>query len=117
MARKTDVVVIGGGLAGLMAALMAALTAALTAAQAGRNTLVLERGEAFGGRAQTQDWKGFHLNVGGHALYKGGAGYTLLRDLDLLPEGAEPKPRGRILWEVGWTSCPWDPSPRSQRVC
>ncbi|WP_043484481.1 phytoene desaturase family protein [Geothrix fermentans] len=90
MAQKTDVIVIGGGLAGLMAA--------VTAARAGRSTLLLERGEAFGGHAQTQDWKGFQLNLGGHALYKG-PGYALLRELDLLPEGAEPKPRGRTLRE------------------
>ena len=91
MPQKAEVIVIGGGLAGLMAA--------LTAARAGRDTLVLERAEMFGGRAQTQEWKGFHLNLGGHALFKGGKGYALLQGLGLLPEGAQPTPRGRTLRE------------------
>jgi phytoene dehydrogenase-like protein len=88
MPQKAEVIVIGGGLAGLMAA--------TTAARAGRRTVVLERGEALGGRAQTQEWKGFKLNLGGHALYAG-RGFILLRELGLLPEGAEPNPRGRTL--------------------
>src|SRR5512141_1985159 len=91
MLQKAEVIVIGGGLAGLMAA--------LTAARAGRRTVVLERGEALGGRAQTQEWKGFKLNLGAHALFKAGKAYTLLHELGLLPEGTEPNPKGRTLRE------------------
>ena len=91
MPQKAEVIVIGGGLAGLMAA--------TTAARAGRRTVVLERGEALGGRAQTQEWKGFKLNLGAHALFKAGKAYTLLHELGLLPEGTEPNPRGRALRE------------------
>jgi phytoene dehydrogenase-like protein len=91
MPQKAEVIVIGGGLAGLMAA--------TTAARAGRRTMVLERGEVLGGRAQTQDWKGFKLNLGGHALFKAGKGYTLLREMGLLPDGTEPNPKGRTLRE------------------
>lgn len=91
MSQQAEVIVIGGGLAGLMAA--------LTAARAGRRTVLLERGEALGGRAQTQDWRGFRLNVGAHALFKGGRGYALLGEMDLLPAGAEPNTKGRTLRE------------------
>lgn len=91
MSQEDRVIVIGGGLAGLMAA--------LTAARAGRTTLVLEQTEALGGKAQTQEWKGFRLNLGAHALFKGGKGYMLLREQGLLPEDAQVHPRGRTLWE------------------
>ena len=59
----TDVVVVGGGIAGLCAA--------IAAADAGSRVLVLEAHEP-GGRASTVERDGFHLNVGGHALYRGG---------------------------------------------
>ncbi len=64
MKTETDVVVIGGGLAGL--------TAATFLARAGRRVVVLERASHLGGRARTQEREGFFFNEGPHALYRGG---------------------------------------------
>lgn len=57
-------VVIGGGLAGL--------TAANALAGEGHRVTLLEQSKHLGGRAQTQRQAGFLLNLGPHALYKGG---------------------------------------------
>jgi phytoene dehydrogenase-like protein len=57
-------IIIGGGLAGL--------TAANALAQPGRKITVLEQSEHPGGRAITQQEAGFFLNLGPHALYRGG---------------------------------------------
>lgn len=57
-------VVIGGGLAGL--------TAANALAGEGHRVTLLEQSKHLGGRAQTQQQAGFSLNLGPHALYKGG---------------------------------------------
>lgn len=55
-----DVVIVGGGLAGLT-------TAALLSKQ-GKKVVVLEKG-MLGGRAITIDLKGFSFNFGAHAIY------------------------------------------------
>ncbi len=59
---KTDVIVIGAGMAGLA-------TAALLAKQ-GKRVVVLEKGNVPGGRAYTYEEKGFTLNYGAHAVYR-----------------------------------------------
>lgn len=64
---KSDVVIIGGGLAGLT-------TGALLAKQGVRAT-VLERGNQPGGRAYTYEEKGFTLNYGPHAMFRPSSGY------------------------------------------
>lgn len=58
---KSDVVIIGGGMAGLA-------TGALLAKQ-GRRVVVLEKGNQPGGRAYTYEDRGFTLNYGPHAMY------------------------------------------------
>jgi len=58
---KSDVVIIGGGIAGLA-------TGALLAKQ-GLRAVVLEKGNQPGGRAYTYSEKGFTLNYGPHAMY------------------------------------------------
>jgi phytoene dehydrogenase-like protein len=78
-----DLIVLGGGLAGL--------TAAASAAQAGRRVLVCERQSHLGGRAATDSTEGFSLNLGPHALYPGGAAFRALRALGIELPGAPPR--------------------------
>ncbi|MGE5704097.1 MAG: phytoene desaturase family protein, partial [Clostridia bacterium] len=63
-----DVVIVGGGLAGL--------SAAAFLAHKGKKIAVLERG-VLGGRAVTLPIKGFHFNFGAHAIY--GRDHSILR--------------------------------------
>ena len=77
-----DVIVAGAGLAGL--------AAAATAARAGRRVLVVD-GRAPGGRARTDDRRGFLFNQGAHALYMGGPATRVLADVGLpVPSGGKP---------------------------
>jgi phytoene dehydrogenase-like protein len=85
MRADWDVIVIGAGLAGL--------AAGATAAKAGFTTLVLDA-HAPGGRARVTKRDGFVFNRGVHALYKGGAGWEVLRSLRIEPRGSSP-PLGR----------------------
>jgi phytoene dehydrogenase-like protein len=85
-----DVIVVGGGLAGLAAATFVAR------AKGGRNGRVrlFERAEALGGRARTQRARGsegeYLLNQGAHALYRRGRGIEVLRELDVPVRGGVP---------------------------
>ncbi len=72
---------VGAGLAGL--------TAATTARQAGLPVIVLEA-HAPGGRAKTTEREGFTLNMGAHALYRGGPGMAVLTSLGIVPDGVAP---------------------------
>ena len=47
-----------------------------------------------GGRARVTEREGFVFNRGAHALYKGGAGWEVLRSLGIEPKGSAP-PLGR----------------------
>ena len=73
---KSDVIIIGGGVAGLA-------TGALLAKQGYRAT-VLEKGNQPGGRAYTYVDKGFTLNYGAHAVYRPETGLLaqILKKLD-----------------------------------
>lgn len=81
MGTTWDVIVIGGGLAGL--------TAAATAMRAGASTVVLEATRP-GGRARTTERDGFVFNLGAHALYLGGEAAEVLHSLGITPIGARP---------------------------
>jgi len=84
----TEVLVVGGGLAGLVAA--------TTAARQGRQVVLLEARSEPGGRARTTDSDGFLLNEGPHALYAGGEGIAVLRELGLDPKGQKPPTKGAM---------------------
>lgn len=59
-----EFVVVGGGIAGL--------TAANALADVGANVTVLEKSRDLGGRARTKQQDHYFLNLGPHALYRGG---------------------------------------------
>ena len=60
-ARATDVVIIGAGPAGL--------TAAYELTKFDCRPLVLEKGGKVGGLARTEQFKGFHFDMGGHRFF------------------------------------------------
>jgi phytoene dehydrogenase-like protein len=79
---RPDLVVIGGGLAGL--------TAAALVARAGRSVVVLEQASGLGGRAATQVRQGVHFNLGAHALYRRGHALRIFKDLGVPFTGKLP---------------------------
>jgi phytoene dehydrogenase-like protein len=79
MIGSTDLVVIGGGLGGL--------TAAAMAAKAGLSVVLLEKASEPGGRAATNEKHGFALNLGAHALYRGGPACAALDALGVAYPG------------------------------
>ena len=81
-AAATDVVIVGGGLAGL--------SAATWLARAGRSVILFERADQLGGRAVTQERDGHQFNLGPHAIYRAGVGRRLLRDLGVQFTGRPP---------------------------
>ena len=83
----TDVVVIGGGIAGLCAA--------AEVARAGVSVTVLDA-HGLGGRARTTEVDGYELNVGPHAIYLAGALFGLLAELRIDVPGQTPPT------DVGW---------------
>lgn len=85
--EDVDVVVIGGGLAGL--------SAAITAADAGRRVVLLDA-RPLGGRARSENRNGHTFNLGPHALYVGGPGHRLLRGFGIDPAGAPPAVHGSL---------------------
>lgn len=90
---STDVVVIGGGLAGL--------SAATYLAQAGMDVTLFEKSNGLGGRAATQEHEGYVFNRGAHAFYYGSAGTRVLRELGVTyryknPSGVQLYEQGRF---------------------
>jgi phytoene dehydrogenase-like protein len=79
MAKRTETIIIGGGLAGL--------TAAAFLAKQGKSVRVLEQAATLGGRARTKEQDGFFLNLGAHALYRASYGIEVLRELGIKPQG------------------------------
>jgi phytoene dehydrogenase-like protein len=80
---RTDVVIVGGGLAGL--------TAASYLAQAGVTVTLFEKAAKLGGRAATSLHDGYAFNRGIHALYTGGEVEDVLRELGIAYQGHNPE--------------------------
>jgi phytoene dehydrogenase-like protein len=97
---QTDVVVVGGGMAGL--------TAACYLARAQMEVTVIEKASNVGGRAVTQDFDGFRFNRGGHALYTGGAASRILEELGVSYDYGIPK-RTFVMQGGKMTPFPADP--------
>jgi phytoene dehydrogenase-like protein len=83
---KTDVAVVGGGLAGL--------AAATYSARAGHTVTLFEKSRTLGGRAVTHTKGEFRFNIGPHALYRGGPGITILNELGVQFSGGSPSASG-----------------------
>jgi phytoene dehydrogenase-like protein len=80
---QTDVVVIGGGMAGL--------SAVSYLAKAGIAVTLFEKAAGLGGRAATQQYDEYRFNRGIHALYTGGAASQVLQELGIRYSYAIPK--------------------------
>jgi phytoene dehydrogenase-like protein len=79
--QRTDVVVVGGGLAGL--------TTAVLAARSGVSVTLIDSG-GLGGRARTTVKDGYRLNQGPRAVYLSGPAVTLLRTMGITLTGGSP---------------------------
>jgi phytoene dehydrogenase-like protein len=88
MDHATETVVVGGGLAGL--------AAAAYLGRAGRRVTVFEKAGGLGGRAATQEKRGFLMNLGPHALYLGGAARRGLDELGVAAPGGLPPTSGGL---------------------
>ncbi|SFD73967.1 Phytoene dehydrogenase-related protein [Paenibacillus catalpae] len=97
--QKVDVVVVGGGVAGL--------TAAIYAAKAGKQTMLIEKQDRLGGRAISNKKKGAYFNLGAHALYTGDA-YATFRELGLTLQGKQPTNDAYGIWKGKLNTLPSD---------
>jgi len=95
--KHADIVIIGGGLAGLVAA---ATAAEPTDGSAPR--VVLLEGTQPGGRARTDDRNGYKFNQGAHAVYLQGVGREILLGLGIDPHGGPPALKHTYLWHDGY---------------
>src|SRR5688572_3554548 len=100
---RTDVIVVGGGLAGL--------TAALTVAKAGLKVAVFEQSGKLGGRGATDPVNGFSFNLGPHALYRAGAAARIFAELNVQYTGGVPQYGGaRMLHNGRLYDYPYNPA-------
>ncbi len=99
--KNYDVAIIGGGISGLLAA--------IEVAKAGKQVIVLEQSTHVGGRGISVNKNGALLNLGGHAIYRGGYAYAALQRFGLKLEGGVPSTTGSIIWKNELIPLPSDP--------
>jgi phytoene dehydrogenase-like protein len=86
---KRNVVVVGGGIAGL--------AASIYLARGGRTVTLFEKRRYLGGRAVTHLRHGFRFNLGPHTVFRKGAGRTVYRELGIPIRGGRGSARGAVL--------------------
>lgn len=87
---NADVLVIGGGLAGL--------TTVALLARAGKSVTLFEQSSnEIGGRARTQIFDGFYFNQGPHALFLAAEGAEVLKELGIAYTGGIPQLSGLMI--------------------
>ena len=96
MNAHADIVVIGGGLAGLVAAARASEPRGGSALR-----VVLIEGAQPGGRARTDQRNGYRFNQGAHAVYLQGAGRQIMLGLGIDPHGGPPALKHTYVWHDG----------------
>jgi phytoene dehydrogenase-like protein len=93
-----NIVIVGGGLAGL--------AASIYLARAGRTVTVFEKRRFLGGRAITNLRHGYRFNLGAHAFYRTGAGAAVYRELGIPIRGTLVKPKAVALFGGGEYTLP-----------
>ena len=91
--KQAQVVVVGGGVAGLAAAVFAA--------RSGASVMLLEALSERGGRSRTREEEGFRFNMGPHALYRNSPAEAVLEELGIRVAGAPPDLGTSLAWCEG----------------
>lgn len=95
------IIIVGGGLSGL--------ATATYLARAGKTVTLFEKRRHLGGRAVTHLRHGYRFNLGPHAVYRAGAGYSVYRELGVPVRGGMPPSRGIALFHSAEFALPASP--------